>query len=1085
MFSIKNSFADCMSCPLLDAPSCILETNCSDNLKDIEVVFVSENPGKNEVKKKRPLIGRAGRTFRKPFDLYIRDKFKWLLTNCVLCCTLLPDGKTGNPTPEIIERCKENAFNIIEACSPKLIVAMGASPMSAFGFAKTGITDLRGQVFKWRDYDVLLTVHPSFVNRNQSYKGKFERDIQTAAVMLGAELEVKAEKGMNAVGTGKYRYKIPEEFYSPDYRLVDVQFLHKTNEVIHIFRDKDNNKIYHKENDDYFCYRVPEGIENKHLVEYDKLEIIKVPYKQKSALDPERTYEGDIRISVKYAQDYYHFSKGEPSEKELNIMFLDIETYSKTKEFPNVEDADHPICLITYYYHGKYITYVVDNKILLNDRNAPDIITTKEDPIHIFKSEREMILKFIKDLRTLEPDFLVGWNVIGFDLYYIYNRCRKLRIKQESLSKFNEVSFSIDEKRQYCEIAGLVVLDLLRLYRSFTFTQKENYRLGTIAQEELGEEKTDVGENFSEKYEKDINGAIDYNIKDVELILRIDNKLRLIVLENEIRKIGSSSFAGAFSNLGKLDSLVISFLKDKGFASRNANVHKVKEASIPGAFVKEPRTGIHEYIVDFDFTSLYPSLILTYNIGINTFVAKFKDHTLGYDFVYQLDNLPEEFTIIYDPGFLNKEMTVKKEDFIKKVKDANLTYTINGCFYKPHDKEVSVYSEVLDHLLISRKEYKDKMFDAKQAGEDHLHDMYYGRQLVYKVLANALYGILTNHFFRFYHDDLGSSITLSGQEALKTSIIHGNNYVDMIKKKASKYEAPEPLTKQEMYGDVTRDTEFIITGDTDSLFVSFDDIVDKNKSEDELMKQIESWCDEIQLFLNNKIIMPLVTNHNVPLERNRLELKNELVIKRGLFLAKKHYAIYVTSQEGRKTDEIVNMGIATKRSDYPSYTKQSLSDLLDLILKSEEVSLKKIMDFIHSRKTSFIHKIRAGDKRVARPSAFTRRLDHYKKVPPGVISMLNWNELEYKIFDVGSKGYLFKLNGIDLMKAPPDVAEKYNQKFLANGRKLDYISLPDEEISLPSYYVVDVSAMLKFAWEDRFSLILEPVMSPKQELMTI
>lgn len=1085
MFSIKSSFADCMSCPLLDAPSCILETNSPDNLKDVEVVFVSENPGKKEVDKEKPLIGRAGQTFRKPFGLYIKNNFKWLLTNCVLCCTLLPDGKTGNPTPEVIERCKQNAFKIIEACNPKLIVAMGASPMSAFGIARTGVTDLRGQVFEWNGYDVLLTVHPSFVNRNQGYKGRFEADIQTAAVMLGAKLEVKTEKGMGAVGTGKYRYKIPEKFYEPDHRLVDVQFLNKTKEVLHVFRDKDNKKVYHKENDDYYCYRLPEGIDNKHLIEYDKLEVIKVPYKQKSQLDPERTYEGDIRISVKYAQDYYHFSKGEPPETELNIMFLDIETYSKTKEFPNVEDAKHSICVVTYYYHGKFVTYVVDNKVLLNDKNVSDITSRSDNPIHVFKSEREMLLKFIKDLRDLEPDFLVGWNVIGFDLYYIYNRCRKLRIKQESLSKFNEVSFAIDEKRTYCEIAGMVVLDLLRLYRSFTFTQKENYRLGTIALEELGEAKTDVGENFSEKYEKDINGAIDYNIKDVDLILRIDNKLKLIVLENEIRKIGSSSFAGAFSNLGKLDSLVISFLKDKGFASRNANVHKVKEASIPGAFVKEPRTGIHEYIVDFDFTSLYPSLILTYNIGINTFVAKFKDHTLGYDFVYYPDKLPDELDIVYDPAFLNQEMKVKKEDFMKKVKDSNLTYTINGCFYKPHDKEVSIYAEVLDHLLSSRKEYKDKMFDAKQAGEDHLHDMYHGRQLVYKVLANALYGILTNHFFRFYNDDLGSSITLSGQESLKTSIIHGNNYVDMIKKGISKYEAPDPLTKQEMYGDVSRDTEFIITGDTDSLFVTFDEIVDKSKSEDEIMDKIGGWCDEIQAFLNNQIIAPLVDQHNVSSLRNRLELKNELVIKRGLFLAKKHYAIYVISQEGRKTNEIVNMGIATKRSDYPSYTKESLSELLDLILKSDEVSIKKIMNFIHSREKIFLQKIKVGDKTVARPSAFTRKLSQYKRVPPGVISMLNWNELEYKIFNVGSKGYLFKLSGIDLMTAPPEVAEKYNKKFLANGKKLDYISLPDEEVSLPPYYVVNARDMLKFAWIDRYNLMLEPVMSPKQESMTI
>ena len=192
----------------------------------------------------------------------------------------------------------------------------------------------------------------------------------------------------------------------------------------------------------------------------------------------------------------------------------------------------------------------------------------------------------------------------------------------------------------------------------------------------------------------------------------------------------------------------------------------------------------------------------------------------------------------------------------------------------------------------------------------------------------------------------------------------------------------------------------------------------------------------------------------------------------------------MTSQEGRETREIVNMGIETKRSDYPSYTKESLNELLDKILKEEEASPAKIFKFVDLRERVFLQKIKAGDKSVARPSSFTKKLENYKRVPPGVISMLNWNELEYNIFNTGSKGYLFKLSGIDLMTAPEDVRKRFEEKFLANGRKLESISLPDEEVSLPPYYVVDARAMLKFAWTDRSDLLLNPIMKRLEKRTT-
>ena len=150
MFSIKKSFANCLECDLLNCPSCILETNCEKDLSKVDIIFIAENPAQSEVKSEVPLIGRSGQTFRKFFKKFKLDKLNYLITNVVLCQTINPDGTTGNPTDDVIEKCKVNCMKLIEVCNPKLVVLLGTSPMKAFDIAKSGITKIHGNVLKWK-----------------------------------------------------------------------------------------------------------------------------------------------------------------------------------------------------------------------------------------------------------------------------------------------------------------------------------------------------------------------------------------------------------------------------------------------------------------------------------------------------------------------------------------------------------------------------------------------------------------------------------------------------------------------------------------------------------------------------------------------------------------------------------------------------------------------------------------------------------------------------------------------------------------------------------------------------------------------
>lgn len=1078
MFSIKNSFADCLSCPLFSEPSCILETNVK-HLEDVDIIFIAENPGKDEVEKGKPLIGKAGKLFRKYFEKYNLNKINYLLTNVVLCQTLNPDGTTGNPTPEVIERCKENCFKIIEACNPKLVVLMGASPTSAFGLMpkKAGITNIRGEKFKWNNRDVFIMLHPSYINRVKDLEPDFEGDMKNISILMGldptAEVKVKSKPaGKNEI----FYYKIPDKYYTSDYKLIDVQFLSKTNEVLYIFRDKNNKKEYYKTNDEYVCYQIQDPSKARKVVKYDELNQVRVSYKEKYSLNSKVTYEGDLKITNKHSMDYYLLKKEEEPSIPVNTMYLDIETYSETNVHSNAIDANDIIAIIRYSYNGIRKSFVIDPKVLKIQNQVIDL--SKGDVV-VCNSEVQLMSMFFNDVRTLEPDVISGWYSNDFDMQYIFNRAKKINADATKMSRFGEADYN--KYQFYPDAAGIVFLDMLELYKKFTQGGRESYSLDFIGNLELKRGKTEKSLDFSNLYRTDINRAIDYNRNDVDLLEGLNDKLGHIFFQEELKKTCKSSFKGAQSVLGQIDSLLVSFLKERGYASKNAESGSQDEA-FEGAYVQAPLTGIHEYVVDFDFTSLYPSLILTYNIGVNTFAMKLKDYQMGYDLVYNPDKLPENIEIILDPIFERKTITVEKEKLFEKIKESNLIYTVSGCFFKNHEKERSFYSEVLEMLLSSRKSYKKQMFDAKNAKDKDKEKLFDSRQNVMKTLANTLYGVLANKAFRFFNVDSARSITLGGQEAIKTVMISAENY---IKNKIKDKNLLKDFTRQQMYSDdMGLKFDHLITGDTDSVFLCYDKILNKSKTKDELLKEVNELNKEIQTYLNKDVVTNIIKKHNVPLEKNRLELKNELVIKRGLFLAKKRYSNYIISQEGNPTDEIKSMGLEIKRSDFAKVTKNYLKEVLDLILKSEKFSLSKVTDFVREKDKDFTKIISSGVTNIGRPVAFSKPLKDYKTIPQGVRSMLAWNNLEYKVFDVGTRGYMFKVKGINMEKAPEHVRVNYDKYFLKTGEKLEVIAVPEEVERIPDYYILDVKSMLEFAWTDRYQLLLEPLMTKKQEVLT-
>jgi uracil-DNA glycosylase family 4 len=1078
VFSIKNSFADCLSCSLFSEPSCILETN-AEFLNEVQVVFIAENPGKDEIEKEKPLVGKAGKLFRKYFEKYELNKIKYLLTNVVLCQTLNQDGTTGNPSLDVIERCKVNCFKIIEECNPDLIVLMGASPTTAFGLMQKGmgITHISGEKYKWNDRDVFIMLHPSYINRVRDLEPNFDEDMKKVAGLVGIETKDEIKEVKNRGKNEVFYYKIPDKYYTSDYKLIDVQFLGKTNEVLYIFRDKNNKKEYYKTNDEYVCYQIKDPSKARKVVPYSELNQIRVPYKEKYSLPSNITYEGDLKITNKHAMDYYLQKKVDEPDVPMNIMFLDIETYAKGKVHSNAVDVNDTISIIRYSYNGIKKSLVIDPKTLkINDQ----VIDLSSGEIIVCNSETQLLITFFNDVRNLDPDIISGWYSNDFDLQYIFNRAIKLSIDTSKMSRFGEASYN--KYQFYPDIAGIVCLDMLELYKRFTFGGRESYSLDFIGNLEIKKGKTENSGDFSNLFRSEINRAIEYNKNDVDLLEDLDHKLRHVFFQDELKRTCKSSFKGSKSVLGQIDSLLVSFLKEKGYASKNSESSDSVE-EFEGAYVQAPIAGIHEYVVDFDFTSLYPSLILTYNIGVNTFVMKLKDYKMGYDLSYNPDKLPENIEVIIDPIFERKNVTISKQSLLDKIKTSELIYTVNGCFFKKHDTELSYYSEILEMLLGSRKLYKKKMFESKNKKDKSKEQLYDSRQLVMKTLANTLYGALGNKAFRFFNIDSARSITLSGQEAIKNVMLTAEDYIESIK---TEQESPlRNITKQQMFtDDMGLKFKNLVTSDTDSIFLTYEHILNNNINDDKILEKVNKLNKDIQSFLNNIVVKEIVKKHNVSENKNRLELKNELVIKRGLFLAKKRYANYIISQEGNPTDEVKAMGLETKRSDFSSVTKIYLKEVLDLILKSERFSLPQVIEFVKEKEKLFTKIISSGITNIGRPVSFSKKLKDYKVIPQGVHALLNWNSLEYQVFDVGSRGYMFKLKGIDLEKAPEEVRLNYDKNFLKKGEKLEVIAVPENVEQLPSYYIIDIKSMVDFTWGDRYKLLLEPLIMKKQEILT-
>ena len=373
----------------------------------------------------------------------------------------------------------------------------------------------------------------------------------------------------------------------------------------------------------------------------------------------------------------------------INIVSLDIEVMSD-RGFPHADQALFPITAIT-------LTSSLDKKYYvwgLGDWSKEQSINQDLDVVYVkCADEKELLLRFLAHWIRIKPDIITGWNVRLFDLVYIINRLKFLLGDDEAkkISPWNYIrSGSIvikGRENQVYEIAGIQQLDYLDLFKKFTYGTEyftpENHRLDTIANMVLGLKKLDYSEyaSLNELYKQNHQKFIDYNIRDTHLISLLDDKMGLIELCLTIAYKGLVNYAEAFGPVNLWDAFIYNELKKNNIVIPPRKFQS-KDRQIAGGHVKEPKPGMYNWVVSFDLNSLYPHIIMQYNLSPETILNQVIPGVFIDDLLQKVDfNIPKNSTMTalgqlfstVDKGFfpklvegLYKDRSIIKDQMLEK-----------------------------------------------------------------------------------------------------------------------------------------------------------------------------------------------------------------------------------------------------------------------------------------------------------------------------------------------------------------------------------------------------------------------------------
>jgi len=714
-------------------------------------------------------------------------------------------------------------------------------------------------------------------------------------------------------------------------------------------------------------------------------------------------------------------------KKYIKIFTIDIET-TVTDGFPDVENPIEEIICITVKNQT--------NKQILTWATG-DYKTDRTDISFIkCKNENVLLMEFMKFWLKNYPDVVTGWNTKFFDLPYLMNRIKlvageKVANKMSPWGMIEKIEIMVRGRPQTTyTLKGTVMLDYLDLYRWFIPTRQESYKLDYIGEVELGQNKNvNPYSTFREFYEKDFQKFIDYNIQDVEIVDALEDKLGLIELALTVAYESKVNYDDIFSQVRVWDTLIANHLLKKNICIPPREEHS-KDTKYEGAYVKDPTVGQHKWVCSFDINSLYPHIIIQYNIS------------------------PEKI-IGQDPSGISVNKMLKQNIDLSHLKNEHACITPNGAKFK-NDSQ-GFLPEMMETMYNERVIYKKRMIKAKKEYQKtptpelqreiaRCHNIQWAR----KIALNSAYGAVGNQYFRFYDVRQASAITTAGQFIIRYIEQKVNGYMNKILKQ-------------------DEDFDYIVASDTDSIYVTLDKLVEKTCKG----KNNEQICNFIDKVVNSRLEPYIEKCFNELSDytnafKNCMVMKREVIANKGIWVAKKRYMLNVLDDEGVRLSDpkLKIMGIEAVKSSTPQVCRGKIKEAIKIIMNKDEDTLQK---FIADFKTEF-------EELSAEAISFPRSCNNIQKYKNPATIFSKGTPIHVK----GSLIYNHKLKEMKLHKQYPYIREGDKIKFLklieANPFRFDvisYITTLPKEFELDKY--IDRETQFEKTFLDPMRFILQAI----------
>jgi len=792
--------------------------------------------------------------------------------------------------------------------------------------------------------------------------------------------------------------------------------------------------------------------------EYETLSGQRVsPTKQYNWKDP-AAFESDVDKYTRILVDAYYHSDDVPEYQ--NIVYLDIECeIAGALTQDSVRNPAGKLTSIALYDTSTktYYCYVVDD--------TKSITASNENSRYVIPcfTEKELMYKFLDKWEELDPTIISGWNSEFFDIPYLYHRIAKVLGKNEAsrLSPLKQVDEGEFAGEKYTTIAGLNHLDYMLLFKKYVTTQEPSYALGNIGEKYVNLGKIDYLGSLDKLFKDDVQKFIDYNVRDVEIIVELEKKLKFIDLTVTVCHLCHVPYDQIYMSTALNEGAILTYLKRKNIVSPNKpttynpTLRDAKE-EYAGGYLKDPVPGLYEWVIDLDFTSLYPSIIRSLNMGIETLIGRIVNRD-KYDNQWSLKELKQlnpdtEITIekiTNNNGIARTVVTVGK--IVSLIESENWIISAPGVIFRK-DKN-SVVCDILTDWFNKRVEYKNLMKKAFKVDKDPVMGEFYNRrQHAYKIKLSDVYGVFAINGWRYTdgHKFISKAITLTGQRLIQDSIKYCNKWMN------------------EQIG--TEGIDYIVTSDTDSLFIQVKDLILKRypdlniHNRDEVVKCVLEVTTEVQKAANDNLHTLVVELFNLHDRPHYFDLKQEVVLERGYFAGKRRYAQFIVNKEGVPVEELDIKGLDLMKSNFPPYFRNFSKQLLQEIMfgKTKPEIDKQILAFRESIDTVDWKLLlkptglkNMGDYIASSPTAGEIFSKLELKCPINTKAAIYYNDLlrfkqldkKHNTFQIGDKMFIAYLKdnpyridviGFNGYDDPPFITE-FVKRYLDKGKLFDSI----------------------------------------------